>query len=172
MLTAEKITTCFREMNDELRSLGKKGEIGIVGGAAMCLVYNARKATRDVDAIFEPSSLIRKIAEQIAERNQLPKDWLNDGAKTFLSSKFKKITVSEFSNLRIWAPEPRYMIAMKCLSARWDSYDGDDVRFLIKHVGLKKPEDVFALIEEYYPKATIPAKTKFFIVEVMENLGE
>jgi hypothetical protein len=170
MLTAEKMSSCFNQMNDELRSLGKQGEIGLVGGAVMCLVYNARKATKDVDAIFEPSALIRKIAQKIAEKNQLPIDWLNDGAKTFLSSGFKKMTVSELSNLRIWAPEPRYMIAMKCLSARWDSYDGDDVRFLIKHLGLKKPEEVFAIINKYYPKASVPAKTKFFIEELMEQL--
>jgi hypothetical protein len=167
MLTAEQIESCFREMNEELRSLGKKGEIGIVGGAVMCLVYHARQATRDVDAIFEPSSLIRKIAEKIAEHNHLPKDWLNDGAKAFLTQGFKKMTVSHLSHLYVWAPEPRYMLAMKCLSARWDSYDGDDVRFLIKHIGLKNPDEIFDIISKYYPKESIPAKTKFFIEEVM-----
>ena len=135
----------------------------------MCLVYNARNATRDVDAIFEPSALIRKIAEKIAQKNGLPIDWLNDGAKAFLSSKLNKIIISELSNLRVWAPEPKYMIAMKCLSARWDSYDGDDVRFLIGHLGLSKPEEVFSIINKYYPKATIPAKTKYFIEELMES---
>ena len=46
-------------LNDELARAGIKGELGIVGGAAMLLGFNAREATRDVDDVFEPASALR-----------------------------------------------------------------------------------------------------------------
>jgi hypothetical protein len=167
MLSRDQIEKCFVELNEMLRKKGQKGEIGIVGGAVMCLVFNARNMTRDVDAIFEPSQIIRDAAISIADKFDLPPDWLNDAAKGFIVEGFKKVDVSRMSNLLIWAPEPRYMLAMKCMSARWDGSDKDDVIFLLDHLGLKKPEKVFSIIESYYPQKLIPAKTKFFIEEVL-----
>lgn len=168
MLSAAEIRTLFDELNAALASAHEIGEIGLVGGAVMCLVYNARAATRDVDAIFEPASLIRKLAARIAELHHLPEDWLNDAAKGFIQGDFRRDSVLELSNLRVWAPEPRYMLAMKCISARWDTSDRDDVIFLIRHLGLSVPQQVFEIIGHYYPKHQIPAKTQFFIEEVLE----
>ena len=168
MLTRDQILDCFALLNEELRVEGQKGEIGIVGGAVMCLVYNARKATRDVDAIFEPSQFIRRAAAKIAIQRSLPEDWLNDGAKGFLSSHFAREDVAKFSNLLVWAPEARYMLAMKCISARWDTSDRDDVIFLLKYLKINQASAVFSIIQDYYPKAQIPRKTQFFIEEILE----
>jgi methylmalonyl-CoA mutase cobalamin-binding subunit len=71
MLTKDQIQKCFIELNEELRKEGRKGEIGLVGGAVMCLVFNARISTRDVDAIFEPSAFLREAARKIAARHKL-----------------------------------------------------------------------------------------------------
>lgn len=166
MLTADQIMTSLAALNEELRRDGQKGEIGIVGGAVMCLVYNARQATRDVDAIFEPSQAIRRAAAKVAAKLGLPDDWLNDGAKGYLAAGFQRNTIATLSNLLIWAPEPRYMLAMKCLSARWDTSDRDDVIFLIKHLNLQEARGIFEIIQDYYPKTQIPAKTQFFIEEL------
>lgn len=59
------------------------------------------------------------------------------------------------------------MLAMKCISARWDSSDRDDVVFLIKLLKLTQPRDVFEIIEDYYPNNRIPPKTQFLIEEVL-----
>lgn len=136
----------------------------------MCLVYNAREATRDIDAIFEPANVIRKLVIKIAAEEDLPKDWLNDAAKAYISPGFNKEQVLELSHLRVWAPEPKFMLAMKCLSARWDSHDKDDVIFLTKLLKISKAEVIFDLIEGYYPKSVIPAKTRFFIEEMIETI--
>ncbi|NBQ52442.1 MAG: hypothetical protein EBU49_02515 [Proteobacteria bacterium] len=69
----------------------------------------------------------------------------------------------------VWAPEARYMLAMKCISARWDSSDRDDVIFLVNHLNIKSPAAVFSVIQDYYPKMQIPPKTQFFIEEILEN---
>lgn len=171
MLTKEKILEYFSELNEELRKVGHRGEIGIVGGTVMSLVYNARAATKAVDGIFEPTLEIRKAAKAVAARNKLHEDWLNDGAKGFLESRFKRESVVSFSNLNIWAPEPTYMLAMKCMSARWDSSDRDDVLFLLNMLKIPSPAQVFNIIRSYYPKDHIPAKTQFFIEEVFEEIS-
>lgn len=168
MLTKERIESLFEKLNHALRQRDEIGEIGIVGGAVMCLVYNARAATKDVDAIFEPAAIIRDIVGRIAESESLPPTWLNDAAKRYILPGFTKQEVMTLSNLRIWAPEPRYMLAMKCISARWDSSDRDDVTFLIKFLKLKKPKAVFEIIEAYYPNNRIPPKTQFLIEELMD----
>lgn len=168
MLTAKQIEGLFVELNEALRREAQVGEVGIVGGAVMCLVYNARAATRDVDAVFEPTALIRKLVAQIAANHDLPDDWLNDAVKAFVQGEFVRETVLELSNLRVWAPEPRYMLAMKCVSARWDTHDRDDCVFLIKTLALESPAEVFAIIEGYYPKNRILPKTQFLIEELFE----
>jgi hypothetical protein len=167
MLTRERIQELFSQLNDLLSQRGEIGEVGIVGGAVMCLVYNARAATKDVDAIFEPASVIRQLARRIAEDEALPPDWLNDAAKGFIVPGFSKQEVLSLSHLRVWAPEPRYMLAMKCISARWDSSDRDDVSFLIKLLKLESALEVFDIIESYYPQNKIPPKTQFLIEELL-----
>ena len=131
MLSKEKIIDLLEKLSNELGTKGEKGEIGLVGGAVMCLVYDARASTKDVDAIFKPAKIIRELARQIAKDENIPADWLNDGAKGFLEPGFSKNEVLNLPNLIVWAPNAKYMLAMKCISARWDSNDRDDVVFLI-----------------------------------------
>lgn len=169
MLTRKQMLALFEQLNTALGERGATGEIGLVGGAVMCLVYNARQATKDVDAIFEPASVIREAATEIAEANHLPPNWLNDAAKGYLVPGFIRENVLALSNLRIWSPDTRYMLAMKCISARWDSSDRDDVEFLIKQLKLTTPHRVFEIIESYYPSDRIPPKTRFFIDELISE---
>jgi hypothetical protein len=169
MLDEKKILKLFDLLNDQLAARDEQAEIGLVGGAVMCLVFHARLATRDVDAIFKPAALVRKLAAQIAETEGLAPDWLNDAAKGFIQEGFKRHDVINLSHLRVWAPEPKYMLAMKCISARWDTSDRDDVLFLVRFLKLKSARRVFEIIEHYYPKKLIPAKTQFFIEELFEG---
>ena len=122
--------------------------------------------------MFEPSATIRKLAAEIAASHYLPSDWLNDAAKAYVQGQFAVETVIDLSHLRVWAPEPRYMLAMKCISARWDTHDRGDVEFLLKTLSLSSPSEVFAIIEQYYPRERIPPKTQFLIEELFEDQGE
>ena len=167
-MTAEEITKYLTELNDELCSANLKGEITIYGGAVMCLVYEARPATKDVDAIFKPVSEIRVLIQRIAERNGLPSDWLNDSLKGFLVSHPQRI-LFDLVCLKVFVPEPDYMLAMKALSARADTYDQTDVRILIDVLGLQNADEVFAILEKYYPHEHIKPATQYFIEELFEK---
>ncbi len=168
MLSRNKIIKLFEKLNGKLSKENIRGEVGIVGGAVMCLVYDARQATKDVDGIFAPTALIRKLANEISKEEELEEGWLNDGAKGYLVEGFERQEVLSLSHLTVWAPEPKYMLAMKCLSARFDSEDGNDVRFLIRFLQLKKVEEVIEIIGRYYSKTVVPAKTTYFLEEIFE----
>ena len=164
-MTADEIRQYLTELNEELRLMDIKGEVSIYGGAVMCLVYNARPATKDVDAVFRPSSEIRKAIGLIAERHGLPPDWLNDGVKGYLVEHSQRILI-DLPNLKVFVPEPDYLLAMKTLSARADTFDQADVKQLIELLGLNSPEQVFALVEKYYPRERIKPATQYFIEEL------
>ena len=169
MLTIDEIRSLFAALNGELATRGVIGEVGLCGGAVMCLVFNARNSTKDVDAIFEPTTAIREAATVVADRFGVPEDWLNDAAKGFFLSDPPRQSVMELSNLRIWAPTADYMLAMKCVSARFDSHDRGDVEFLLEHLELDSSDAVFEIVSRYYPKERVPAKTAFLVEEILDE---
>ena len=167
------ILAAFEKLDAELSLKQIMGEIGVVGGAAMVLAFNARSATKDVDAIFAPSENIREAARKIARDMDLPDDWINDAVKGFMPGDPKeKRVMFEGDFLTVWVPEAEYLLAMKGISARFDTADAADLKTLIKHLGVKTAEDVLDIIQSYYPRRAIPAKTQFFIEELFGSMSE
>jgi len=164
-MTAEEIKQYLTELNDELCLRDIKGEVSLFGGAVMCLVYDARPATKDVDAIFKPTAEIRDAVHTIAERNSLPFDWLNDGVKGYVVE-HRERSLFNMSNLRVFVPEPDYLLAMKAIAARVDTADQDDVKVLIRELGLTRAEQVFDILGSYYPSNLIKPATQYFIEEL------
>jgi len=58
--------------------------------------------------------------------------------------------------------DSEYMLAMKALSARIDGTDSKDIEFLIKELKIQSAEDVFRIIDKYYPRRIIKPATQFF----------
>lgn len=166
-MTAEEITKYLTELNDELRLMDIKGEVSLYGGAVMVLAFNARAATKDVDAIFQPSTEIRIAAARIAERHNIPDTWLNDGVKGYWAEHKERI-LFEMPFLIVYIPEPDYMLAMKSIAARSGTEDENDARLLVSILGLSNPDDVFAIVEKYYPKHRVPPKTEYFVEGLFE----
>ena len=166
-MTAEEIAKYLTELNDELRLIDIKGEVSLYGGAVMVLAFKARIATKDVDAIFHPTAEIRSAAKLIAERHGLVESWLNDGVKGYVVEHSRKI-LFQLPNLTVFIPEPDYLLAMKALAARADTEDESDVLTLVRSLGLTSADEVFTIIEKYYPKKQIPPKTQYFIQGLLE----
>src|SRR5688500_969586 len=84
-LTRADIRRLLEALNTELAREGADGEVYLVGGAVMCLVFDARAATRDVDAYFRPTKVIREAAARVAVKEGVPETWLNDAVTGYLS---------------------------------------------------------------------------------------
>ena len=155
-------------LNEKLQRQNVKGEICLYGGAVMCLVYDARPSTKDVDAIFQPTEIIREAAKEIANEYGLVDDWLNDGVKGFLVDHPRQVFLN-LSHLLVMVADPEYMLAMKSLSARIDGTDSKDIEFLISKLKIKTVEEVFNIIDKYYPRRVIKPATQFFLEEVFDE---
>ncbi|OAD19905.1 hypothetical protein THIOM_004428 [Candidatus Thiomargarita nelsonii] len=164
-MTQPEIKDYLEQLNEILKSIDIKGEICLYGGAVMCLVYNARPSTKDVDAIFEPVPKLRAAIEKVAHANNLDEDWLNDSVKGFVVNHNQQIFFN-WPNLKIYIPEPDYLLAMKTLASRVDTMDKDDIQFLINKMEITTAEEVFNILEKYYPKQQIKQATQFFIEEL------
>ncbi|MDQ3356846.1 MAG: DUF6036 family nucleotidyltransferase, partial [Actinomycetota bacterium] len=118
-----------------LDARGLTGEMYVVGGAAIAIAYDARRSTRDIDAVFEPKIAIYEVAAEVGGRLGLPVGWLNDAVKGFLEGGDPHATpVVELPGLRCLAASPRILLALKVLAHRVGE-DEDDVRLLARELG-------------------------------------
>ncbi len=167
-MTADEITQYLTELNDELALQDIKGEISLFGGAVMDLVFKTRIATKDVDAIFHPSAEILEAATRVAERHGLDETWLNDVVKGYVVQHSKNV-LFHMPNLTVLQPDADYLLAMKALAARSDTEDEADLRFLIANMSLTSADEVFAIIENYYPKRLVPPRTQYFVEGIFDE---
>jgi hypothetical protein len=168
-LTGPDIRRLFELLNEELRRTGTEGELFLVGGAVMCLAYAARPSTQDVDALFRPTREVREAAARVALQARVRTDWLNDGVKGFLSERGEFSPFLELDHLRVMVAQPEYLLAMKCLALRIGAefHDEDDVRYLIRHLGLESYEQAVAAITRFYPLERFPQKTLYALGELL-----
>ncbi|MDX2130394.1 MAG: hypothetical protein SFU91_15265 [Chloroherpetonaceae bacterium] len=168
-MTKEEIISAMEALNEVLSKKDVSGECCVYGGTVMCLAYDARPATKDVDAVFAPTKEFREAIQEVSLSKGLDDNWLNDAVKGFLVPHPKEI-YKEYSHLKLFIPSVEYLIAMKALAARLDTNDKDDLKFLIRKEKINLSETVFDLLMKYYPKAQIKAATRFFIEELFDEI--
>lgn len=169
MLNAARIRQLLEALNAELAAESIRGEIYLAGGAVMCLVFRAREATKDIDALLVPAAELRGVAQRIGEREGLPSGWLNDAVKGFFSESGRFDVYEEFSHLRVFAPHPEYLLAMKCLAMRLgeEFQDRNDVAVLLKVLGIECIEDAEAALARYFPLDRYPARTRYVLDDLI-----
>lgn len=173
-LTNVDLEKLFQLLNEELKKESLEGEIYLVGGAVMCLVFQARPSTKDVDAFFKPSQKVREAASRVALKAGLKKDWLNDAVKGFFSERGSFDAFLELSHLKIFTARPDYLLAMKCLAMRIgeEFHDVEDVRFLLRYLNMTDYQQAIKIMTKYYPLERFPQKTLYALEEIFEELNE
>jgi len=171
MLTAARIQSLLESLNAELKRQSVRGELFLAGGAVMCLVFKAREATKDVDALLVPAAAIREAAEKVGQREGLASGWLNDAVKGFFSQTGRFEIYAEMSNLRIFAPHPEYLLAMKCLAMRLgeEFQDQSDVALLLSILKIKTLEDAKVVLARYYPLDRYPARVLYILEDLISG---
>ena len=157
LLDRSQLLAAFRALDEELATADIRAEVFVVGGAAMALAYDSRRATRDVDAIFIPAGEMRAAVATVADRLGLEHDWLNDGAKAFMpGADPDQIEVFEGDNLSV---------AMKLLASRLER-DQDDIAFLYGLCGFTTAAEGLDLLESVYPTWVVAPRVQFLLEEM------
>jgi hypothetical protein len=177
----------MKELNKQLleRALTRLGELAdqegitlevcLYGGALMLLAYNARTATKNVDAIFLPRKEGVRLAEQVAEEFSLPSNWLNDDVKMFLAPKESlRVLPKQFKGLQLTAPTAGYLLSMKALSCRASlpGYEGDltDLKYLIRKMEIHTCEVLQREIDKYYPDDVLLPQHRLVLETLIEEV--
>lgn len=164
----DEIERHLRQVGRYLDEQGLTGEILIVGGAYMTLVLRQREATRDVDAYFAANAAaIREAAARVAQEQGLPTDWLNDAVKGFLYTQPPATQWVEYPGLRVYAPIPAYVFAMKALAGRPE--DLRDLQALRAVLGLDSAAEALEIVGRYIPAYLLTPRVQYLIEDLFDE---
>lgn len=169
-LRSEEIRRLFALLDAELAQDDVTGELYLVGGAVMCLALDARDATVDVDALFQPTRAVREAAARVAIRAGIAETWLNDAVKGYLSPRGDFDDFLELPHLRVFTARPEYLLAMKCASMRLGEafHDLDDVRFLLRYLNVTTSVDAMGIVTQYFDERQLLPKTRLALEELLD----
>jgi len=163
LLDRAAIEDAFRRLGERLARRGVVADLYVFGGAAMALAYDARRSTRDIDAVFQPHGVVLDEARAVAAELGLPQWWLNEQASAYVAPGGDPAAPRVFDHpgLRVSAASPEHLLAMKVLAAR--RRDADDIRFLVERLSLTTVEEVLALCAEVFPDEEVPARARLVL---------
>lgn len=170
LLDRRAIEGAFHRLGDRLVQRGVVADLYIFGGAAMALAYDARRSTRDIDAVFHPHGIVLDEAKVVAAELGLPTWWLNEQASAYVArgEDTNAPRVFDHPGLRVSAASPEHLLAMKVLAAR--RRDADDIRFLVTHLHLGSTAEVLALCAEIFPEEQVPDRARLVLEDVFDDL--
>ncbi|HET8662068.1 MAG TPA: DUF6036 family nucleotidyltransferase [Micromonosporaceae bacterium] len=169
LLDRDTIDRVFHRLGERLASRGVVADLYVFGGAAMAVAYDARRATRDIDALFVPHGVVLAEARAVAEEFGLPAWWLNDQASTYVARDrdLEARTVFEHRGLRVQAASPKHLLAMKVLAAR--RRDAEDIKILVGQLGLASPDEVLTLCADIFPEEPVPGRARLLLEDMFRE---
>ena len=161
-LTRARIVQALNLLGELAEQEGVTLELCIYGGSALILAYGAREGTKDVDVMAKPWNEVERLAKRVAEELNLDEQWLGNGVRLFVSDQgtFAPLEIQELETvarkrLKITRPSASYLLAMKCFAGRpsLPGYQGDieDIKFLIRKMGIRSVEEVERHFDRFYP---------------------
>lgn len=172
----ENLDNILKELAKEYKKLVGKNmpaEIVLIGGAAVIENYGFRDMTTDIDALVSAASAMKDAINNVGERLELPRGWLNDDFKKTDSyspklSEVSKYYKSFYGVLNVRTVLAEYLIAMKLKSGRKYKNDLSDIVGILSEQKKNGAElgkaQIYSAIAELYGSAdNIPKDSKTFI---------
>ncbi|MBL8878556.1 MAG: hypothetical protein JNG88_05495 [Phycisphaerales bacterium] len=163
VLGKSEIVAALTRLGELAQREGLKVELLLLGGCAMVLGFEARLSTRDVDAVVvspPDRAPIRRLVETIAKERDWAPDWLNDGAKGFVTSLDAGKTVLVAPGIRVRIPPLEALLAMKLCAWR-DDLDIADARRLLSEIETSRQEGWVRVAKYLQPGRELKAKLAF-----------
>lgn len=170
-LSRSDIHQLLSDLDAELARRGARADLFLVGGAAIAVAYDARRATRDLDAVFAPTDVVREAARVVGEERGLTEDWLNDAVKGFLPGDDpdpQRYFSGEALNVDV--ASAKYLLALKLFASRVET-DAEDIALLYRLVGFTTVEEGLDLVTSTYRNRPVAAKTQFLLEEIVATLA-
>lgn len=169
LLDRKLLRRAFTLLAERLAARGVVGEVHVFGGAAMVLAFDARAATRDVDALFEPDGKVLDAAREVAAELGLPRSWLKNQASSYVSGRAGRGTpVFDHPNLRVMTTPAEHLLAMKVRAAR-AARDADDVRLLLHHLELRDVAAVETIVARYFPDEPLSERSRLLLEDLLAD---
>jgi predicted nucleotidyltransferase len=168
LLDRAALRAAFESLGTRLQRRGVVADIYVIGGAAMSLAYDARRSTRDVDALFTPHGIVLEEAASVADEMGLPPWWLNEQASSYVAAGGdpQAPRVFDHPGLRVSAASPQHLLAMKTHAGRQG--DVNDIRTLAGHLAISSAAEVIALCEKVFPDEPIKERTRLLLDELFD----
>lgn len=163
LLNRRGIVEALRRLGDRLVRRGVVADVYVIGGAAMALAYDARRATRDIDAVFTHHGIVIDESRQVAVELGLPPWWLSEQASVYVARAGDPGASQVFDHpgLRVSAASPHHLLAMKVLAAR--RRDVDDITFLCGHLDVRSSAEVLAICE------AVPDRARLILEDLFDS---
>jgi hypothetical protein len=154
-LTRDDIIDAWTRLGNLADAEGKSIEIIAIGGAVMAVYFRSRVSTADVDGIFKPAQETRRWAEVVADDLGLPRDWLNDGAKGYVTVESSGPILHQSVGITVRTVALPHLLALKLMAWRDDVDFGDALRILQAlaadpETDCSTPEKISELVDPYF----------------------
>lgn len=119
--------------------------VGIIGGGALALAYNARRTTSDLDVILPDACAAEVLAaaDRIAKACDLEPGWLNQKAREAGYVDPSKLDLTQIvyasNTLELAVPPPEQLLALKLVILHRVDDDTEDAKVLLK--SMRTPYD-------------------------------
>lgn len=151
-LGASDIRDALDGLARRLSDRGVIARIYVAGGAAMALMYDEHRLTRDVDASISAGyDEVMRAPHDIARERGWPTTWINEQATMYMPPEHDRhgAIAYEQPGLSVVAASAEHMIAMKARSAR--RTDESDFRRLLRHGNISSAEEAAAIVSRVFP---------------------
>lgn len=168
LLDREALLELLGALADRLRARGVRASVYVIGGAAISLVFDARRATRDIDSVvLEGHGPLMEEVQRLGRERGLPGSWLNEQAAMYVSRcrDDNKAVVFDHPNLVVAAASPEHLLAMKLQAAR--ATDAADISLLLGVLGISSVGGASDVLEVVFPGTTMSDRARLLVEDIL-----
>ena len=175
MLDKDVMMKLLHEIDDAVSSLNVKLNLDIYGGAVMCAVYNSRQFTEDIDACYRNFDIVEPLIKSLADKYNLPNDWLNNNVEDIKSSLITEdlISMEGFKNISIRYPSAEQMLALKLYASRLSpKSDLRDAVYLANELNVTTFSQLDNILRKFIYSDALSSRQENFIKIVERELNK